>query len=86
MTVVDVAPGGGYWTEILAPYAKKTGGHYIAAMGKAGQMCCPANLDVDKAVYGVHLNIRRAPKQHLRPAGSGQPAAPIFVLTARNIR
>src|SRR5207237_4881475 len=35
-TVIEVAPGGGYWSEILAPYAKNTGGHYIAAMGKTG--------------------------------------------------
>ena len=25
-TVIEVSPGGGYWTEILAPYAKATGG------------------------------------------------------------
>ena len=31
MTVVDLDPGGGYWTEILAPYLKATGGRYIAA-------------------------------------------------------
>jgi predicted methyltransferase len=32
-TVVEIAPGvGGYWFEILAPYARATGGHYIAAI------------------------------------------------------
>ncbi len=30
-TVSEIAPAAGYWTEILAPYAKQTGGHYIAA-------------------------------------------------------
>ncbi len=30
MTVVEIYPGGGYWTEILAPYLK-TNGVYIAA-------------------------------------------------------
>jgi predicted methyltransferase len=31
-TVVEINPGGGtpYWTEILAPYAKATGGKYVA--------------------------------------------------------
>ncbi|MCR5874574.1 hypothetical protein LRS10_10605 [Phenylobacterium sp. J426] len=29
-TVVELQPGSGYWTEILAPYAKATGGTYIA--------------------------------------------------------
>ena len=30
LNVVEISPGGGYWTEILAPYAKATGGHYAA--------------------------------------------------------
>jgi predicted methyltransferase len=33
MTVVEVDPGvRGWWTEILAPYARATGGSYIAAL------------------------------------------------------
>lgn len=32
MTVIDVAPGTGWWTDILAPYLARTGGRYIAAM------------------------------------------------------
>lgn len=30
LTVIEVSPGSGYWTEILAPYAKATGGTYVA--------------------------------------------------------
>lgn len=30
-TVVEVSPGGGYWTEILAPYLKNQGKLYVAA-------------------------------------------------------
>ena len=30
LTVVEIEPGTGYWTEILARYAKATGGHYVA--------------------------------------------------------
>jgi predicted methyltransferase len=30
MTVVEVWPGGGYWTEILAPYLKAAGTYYAA--------------------------------------------------------
>ena len=29
-TVIELSPGSGYWTEILAPYAKATGGTYVA--------------------------------------------------------
>jgi len=31
MTVIDIQPGSGWWTDILAPYLMRTGGHYIAA-------------------------------------------------------
>jgi len=30
VTVLEIAPGAGWWTEILAPHAAKTGGRYIA--------------------------------------------------------
>jgi len=30
MTLLEVQPGGGWWTDILAPYAKRTGGRYYA--------------------------------------------------------
>ncbi len=30
LTVIEIGPGGGWWTEILAPYAKATGGTYLA--------------------------------------------------------
>src|SRR5579864_6912649 len=49
-TVIEIAPGGGYWSEILAPYAKQTHGHYIAAMGKADQKL-PARF-ADAGSYG----------------------------------
>jgi len=36
MTVVEVWPGGGYWTEILGPYLKGSG-HYYAAVTVRGE-------------------------------------------------
>ena len=30
MTVVEISPGGGYWTEILAPYLREAGTYYVA--------------------------------------------------------
>jgi predicted methyltransferase len=35
LTVIDVDPGGGYWTEILAPYLAQGGGHYLAGLPDA---------------------------------------------------
>lgn len=30
MTVVEIAPGGGYWTEIIGPYLREKGTYYMA--------------------------------------------------------
>lgn len=32
MSVIEIDPGAGWWIEILAPYAKATGGSYAAAL------------------------------------------------------
>src|SRR6185312_11711268 len=78
-TVIEVAPGGGYWSEILAPYAKNTGGHYIAATGKPDQKL-PAKFN-DKAAYGdIHYTVFSNDSGPMGPAGSAD-----LVLTARNI-
>lgn len=39
ITVIDLQPGGGYWTRILAPYLARTHGIYIAGVPN------PSNLD-----------------------------------------
>lgn len=74
MTVVEISPGSGYWTEILAPYAKATNGKYIAT-GNA----IPRTSD---PVYGAPtftgaFNLQSGP---IAP-----PASADMVLTARNI-
>ena len=78
-TVIEIAPGGGYWSEILAPYARQTGGHYIAATGKADQKL-PAKFS-DAAVYGAIgytvFNDKSGPL--------GPPNSADMVITARNI-
>ena len=78
-TVVEISPGGGYWSEILAPYAKATGGHYIVAMGKPDQKL-PAKF-ADKAVYGdIHYTVFSKDSGPLAAPGSAD-----IVITARNI-
>ena len=78
-TLIEVAPANGYWSEILAPYAKATGGHYIAAEGKPGQ-ALPAKF-ADKAVYGdISYTVFNDKSGPLGPRGSAD-----LVLTARNI-
>ncbi len=63
LVVIDLQPGGGYWTEILAPYAMKTGGVYVAGVSdlanpklseaaKAGRAKFEAKFS-DTARYGA---------------------------------
>lgn len=74
MTVLEVNPGGGYWTQILAPYLKATGGRYIATGNK------PA-LVADEAIWGQTTLVSFSiDSPELAPAGSVD-----LVITARNI-
>ena len=90
-TVIELAPGNGYWTEILAPYAKATGGRYLASgpdldnpklsEGAKKSRAAFVAKYADKATYGdvqvVNFGMVSKP---LGPAGSAD-----LVLTARNI-
>lgn len=79
ITVVEVAPGGGYWSEILAPYAKLTGGHYIVAVGNPADRL-PAKFD-DRRIFGnISYSVFNAGSGPLAPPGTAD-----LVLTARNI-
>jgi predicted methyltransferase len=90
-TVIEVSPGSGYWTEILAPYAKATGGTYIAGVAdlanpalSEGARKGRANFEAkyaDKAVFGDIAYVGFGPKSApLGPAGSAD-----LVITARNV-
>jgi predicted methyltransferase len=79
MTVVEIDPSGGYWTEILAPYLKATRGRYIAAMD--GDTVAFRARYADPAVWGAIDVADFGPT-------SGPLAPPTSVdllLTARNI-
>ncbi|NBB16088.1 methyltransferase [Caulobacter sp. SLTY] len=90
-TVIEVSPGSGYWTEILAPYARATGGTYIAT---AADLDNPALSEAarkgrasfetkyaDQAVFGAVRYANFGPKSApLGPAGSAD-----LVITARNV-
>ncbi len=74
MTIIEIAPGSGYYAEILAPYAKATNGKYIATGNPIAHIS-------DQSAWGaqtyVPFNRTSGP---LAPAGSAD-----MVLTFRNI-
>lgn len=49
--VVDLQPGGGYWTAILAPYLRETHGRYVAGGSPGGRDAFVGKFG-DKARYG----------------------------------
>ena len=61
--VVDVSPGAGWWTDILAPYLARTGGRYIGAMAdlndpkvsdgaRKGRAAFETKYESDPKLYG----------------------------------
>jgi len=90
-TVIEVSPGNGYWTEILAPYAKATGGTYSVGVAdlanpklsegaRKGREAFEARF-ADPARYGkvgfVNFGSVSGPL--------GAPGSADLVLTARNV-
>jgi predicted methyltransferase len=88
MTVVEVWPGGGYWTEILAPYLRDKGTFYAAgfAAGPSGEeskgrVALKAKLAADPALYDK-VKLTELGKDHydIAPPGSAD-----LVVTFRNV-
>jgi predicted methyltransferase len=78
-TVVEIAPGGGYWTEILAPYLRDKGTLYTAVSERAATDW-KKKLDANPEIYGkVKISPLGDPIQ-VAPAGSAD-----LVLTFRNV-
>ncbi|ALL13822.1 class I SAM-dependent methyltransferase [Caulobacter henricii] len=90
-TIIEVSPGNGYWTEILAPYAKATGGVYIAGVAdlanpklsegaRKGREAFEARFAKDERYGRVgYANFGAV------SAPLGAPGSADLVLTARNV-
>ena len=91
MTILELSPGGGWWTEILAPYARLTKGRYITTGADLGNpelsqaaRDARANFEkrfADQAIYGQVTVVNFGPKS----VGLGEPNSVDFVLNGRNI-
>lgn len=90
-TVIEISPGSGYWTEILAPYAKATGGTYVAAVAdtanpklseaaRKGRASFEAKY-ADEAKFGKITYVGFGPVS----GPLGAPGSADMVITARNI-
>jgi predicted methyltransferase len=84
MTVVEIWPGGGYWTEILAPYLHDHGTYYAAGSGgeeSKARVALQARIAADPAIFGkVKLSDLGKGSDDIAPAGSAD-----LVVTFRNV-
>lgn len=82
MTVVEISPGAGWYTEILAPFLKDHGKLYEAVSGGPGAKAFEAKLKADPAIYGkVIVTVLQPPaKTEIAPEGSAD-----MVLSFRNV-
>ena len=82
-TVVEIWPGGGWYTEILAPYLAQGGGTYYAASLGGRAPALDKMREANAALYG---NIRLAAFPAFDAAEQGVPdGSADVVLTFRNV-
>ena len=92
MTVVEVQPGSGWWTDILAPYLARTGGRYIAAGAdladtsvsdgaRKGRAAFEAKYEGDPALYGRVSVVGFGPKS----GPLAEPGSVDLVLVSREM-
>jgi predicted methyltransferase len=90
MTILEIQPGGGWWTEILAPYARANRGEFYATAADLSDPGLSENARkgrndfaakyADEAVYGKVNLVNWGPKAAPLPANKFD-----FVLLARGI-
>ncbi len=91
MTILEVQPGGGWWTEILAPYARATGGKYYATAAdldnpelsegaRKGRADFAAKLAAKPEVYGAVTLVNFGAKSKPLPQNTFD-----FALSARSV-
>ncbi len=79
MTILEIWPGAGYWTEILAPYARATGGKYLAAVPSA-KRGLPDRFS-NRSLYGdITITTFNEKSGPMVPAGTAD-----FMLLSRNL-
>jgi predicted methyltransferase len=91
MTILEVQPGGGWWTEILAPYARMTGGEYHATGADLANPKLSEGARKSRAEFEARLAAKprvygKATVHNFGPVAAPLPANTFdFILTARSV-
>ena len=91
MTVLEIQPGGGWWTEILAPYIKLTGGRYYSTAADLANPELPEASRKARADFEARFAAKPDLYGTINFVNWGAKSAPLpketfdFILTARSI-
>jgi predicted methyltransferase len=91
MTVLEVQPGAGWWTDILAPYTQLTGGRFYVTGADLGNADLPESSRKARADYEAKLAEKQALYGKVEVLNWGPKSAPLprdtfdFILTARSV-
>ena len=88
---IDLQPGGGYWTQIVAPYLAKVGGTYVAGVADLANPKLSDSSKADRAKFEAKF-ADRARYGAIRYTGFGSVSGPLappdsvdIILTSREI-
>ncbi|MBR7621322.1 class I SAM-dependent methyltransferase [Phenylobacterium sp. 20VBR1] len=89
-TIIEISPGTGYWLEILGPYAKATGGTYIASAADLDNPKLSEGARKGRAAFEAkYADVEQFGKVNFVNFGPQSkpmtPASADMVITARNI-
>lgn len=76
-SVIEVQPGGGWWTNIIAPYLAQTKGHYIAASADLSDPDVSANERKGRATFEAKYATNPALYGAIDTVGFGRRSGPL---------
>lgn len=91
MTILEVQPGGGWWTEILAPYARVTNGRYFATGADLANPKLSDGARKSRAEFEAKYAANPEVYGKVQLVNWGAQSAPLpantfdFILTARSV-
>jgi predicted methyltransferase len=91
MTILEIQPGAGWWTNILAPYAQRTGGSFYVTGADLANPELPESSRKARADFEARYAANPAVYGKVNVVNWGAKSAPLpkdsfdFILTARSV-
>ena len=91
MSILEIQPGGGWWTEILAPYAKMTGGEFSATAADLSNPKVSEEAREERTKLEKHFEAHPEVYGKVQLVSWGANSGPLpanrfdFILTARSV-